>query len=129
VSCGRKRKGGDSDDDSVLRRVARRPCGRRGALRDDYACFRAGSRDEEVPLRRGTVASLNGKPNRKRSGHLMKRDGGGTVFIVPAREKAELARLNASAPALLHDVVEEGEDGPVRFARFTARPRVLRPSS
>ena len=72
------------------------------------------------------MASLNGKPNRKRGGYLVKHDGCG-VFIIPSHEKEELARLNAGAPAPRHDIVEEGEDGPIRFARFAARPRVLRP--
>lgn len=75
------------------------------------------------------MASLSGKPNRKRNGHLTKREGVGTFVIISKSEKAELARLNACAPAPIHTIVEEGEDGPVRFARFAARPRVLRPTA
>ena len=75
------------------------------------------------------MASLNGKPNRKKTGHLVKRDGGGDFVVISKSEKTELARLNASVPVPLHDVVEEGEDGTIRFARFAARPRVLRPTA
>lgn len=44
------------------------------------------------------MASLNGKPNRKRAGHLTKREGVGIFVVISRKEKEELARVN-SAPA------------------------------
>lgn len=69
------------------------------------------------------MASLNGKPNRKQTGRLVKRDGTGNFLVITRKEKEELVRVNSAPAPSGHSIIASGEDDTVRWATFEAPPR------